>query len=109
MGRYRWGVFWGLPGGTLPVGVFGIGALLAPWSYTIRSDAIVVNRLGPAVVLRFEQIRAIQRIDSAEIGFVPGELLAPAASWAGSVGSTGEESARSLLTLRTGGISSWSR
>jgi hypothetical protein len=53
----------------LPVGIFGIVALLAPWSYTVRSDAIVVNRLGPAVVLRFEQIRETQRIDSAEIGF----------------------------------------
>jgi hypothetical protein len=53
----------------LPVGIFGVVALLAPWSYTIRSDAIVVNRLGPAVVLRFGQIRAIQRIDAAEIGF----------------------------------------
>jgi hypothetical protein len=53
----------------VPVGIVGIVALLAPWSYTIRSEAIVVNRLGPAVVLRFEQIRAIQRIDSAEIGF----------------------------------------
>ena len=49
----------------LPVGMFGIVALLAPWSYAVRSDAIVVNRLGPAVVLRFEQIREIQRIDSA--------------------------------------------
>ena len=40
----------------LPVGIFGIVALLAPWGYTIRSGAIVVNRLGPAVVLRFAQI-----------------------------------------------------
>jgi len=53
----------------LPVGIFGIVALLAPWGYTIRSGAIVVKRLGPAVVLRFAQICEIQRIDSAEIGF----------------------------------------
>jgi hypothetical protein len=53
----------------LLAGIGGIVALLTPWSYTVRSDAIVVDRLGPAVVLRFEQIRAMQRIDSAEIGF----------------------------------------
>ena len=37
----------------LPVGILGIVALLAPWSYAVRPDAIVVNRFGPAVVMKF--------------------------------------------------------
>ncbi len=56
-------------GALLVTGIFGTIAAFAPWSYAVRADGIVVNRLGPSVVIAYEDIQELRPIDSREIGF----------------------------------------
>ncbi len=56
-------------GALLITGVFLVVSLLAPRSYVVRADGIVVNRLGPSLVIAYEYIEELRRIDSGEIGF----------------------------------------
>ena len=56
-------------GALLVTGILGVIALFAPWSYAVRTDGIVVNRLGWPVVIAYEDIQELRPIDSREIGF----------------------------------------
>ncbi len=55
-------------GALLITGVFVVVSLFAPRSYVVRTDGIVVNRFGPSLVIAYECIRELRRIDSGEIG-----------------------------------------
>ncbi len=58
-----------LVGALLITGVFVVVSLLAPRNYVVGTDGIVVNRLGPSLVIAYECIQELRRIDSGEIGF----------------------------------------
>jgi len=53
----------------LPWAVLAVVALFAPRSYRVEPDGIVVKRLGPAAVIRYERIREIRRISPDDVGF----------------------------------------
>ncbi len=53
----------------LSVGIFAGIARFAPWDYRVQRDAIVVGRLGPPLLIRYEGIREIRRTHRKEIGF----------------------------------------
>jgi hypothetical protein len=53
----------------LSVGIFAGIARFAPWAYLVRPDAIVVGRLGSPLVISYQGIREVRRVDSREIGF----------------------------------------
>jgi hypothetical protein len=52
------------------VAIFGIAILFAPRGYVVRPDGIVIRRLVSALVIPWEQIREVRRIEPAEIGVV---------------------------------------
>jgi len=54
----------------LPAGLLIAASLFAPTGYTIRPDAVVVRRRGPALVIVRERICRIERLDSRDMGFV---------------------------------------
>jgi len=56
-------------GALLSVSIFAGIARFAPWDYLVRSDAIVVGRLGSPLVISYQGIREVRRTDSQEIGF----------------------------------------
>ncbi len=58
-----------IAGALVIAGVFVVILLLAPRSYVVGTDGIVVNRLGPSLVIAYECIQELRRIDSGEIGF----------------------------------------
>ncbi len=53
----------------LSVSIFAGIARFAPWDYMVRSDAIVVGRLGSPLVISYQGIREVRRTDPQEIGF----------------------------------------
>jgi len=54
----------------LSVAIFAGIARFAPWGYSVRSDGIVVRRLGSPIVISYERIREVRRVQRREIGFV---------------------------------------
>ncbi len=53
----------------LSVSIFAGIARFAPWDYMVRSDAIVVGRLGAPLMIPYEGIREVRRTHREEIGF----------------------------------------
>jgi len=51
----------------LPLAIFGMLAFFAPLAFEVNSDAVVVKRLGKDVVVPFERIRGIRRVEPGEV------------------------------------------
>ncbi len=56
-------------GALLATGISAVISLFAPRNYVVRDDGIVVHRLGPSIVIGYEHIQELRRIESGEIGF----------------------------------------
>ena len=53
----------------LPAVLLAITVLFAPLGFTIDPVGVIVNRMGPNVCVRHEEIAAIERIKPRQIGF----------------------------------------
>jgi hypothetical protein len=60
---------WLVVAASLPVAMLAIAVLFAPLGFTVDPVGIIVNRMGPNVYIRYEEIAAIERIEPRQIGF----------------------------------------
>ena len=60
---------WLVPVAFLPAVMMAITVLFAPLGFTVDTVGIIVNRMGPNVYIRHEEIAAIERLEPCRIGF----------------------------------------
>ncbi len=60
---------WLVPLAFLPAVMMAITILFAPLGFTVDPVGIIVNRMGPNVYIRHEEIAAIERIEARQVGF----------------------------------------
>jgi len=55
-------------GGSIPLIILVTAILFAPLKYTINGSMIIVNRLGPNILIWIESIEEIKRLHKKELG-----------------------------------------
>jgi hypothetical protein len=60
--------------GLIPA-IFVLAVFFAPMRYTISSSEVIINRLGPNIVIPINSIDNIKRLQRKDVGFLPMRLF----------------------------------
>jgi len=60
--------------GLIPL-IFVLAVFFAPMKYTVTASEVIINRLGPNILIPIESINNIRKIQRKEIGFLPLRLF----------------------------------